>query len=377
MRVYLKENVFQAATSRIQWLFQEFDNIVIGVSGGKDSTVVFNIALTVAREMDRLPLRVMFLDQEAEWQATVDMIKKIMYHPDVDPLWYQIPIKIFNATSSYDQWLECWDESEKEKWVHPKDPISIKENTFGTDRFHDIFPAIAKALAPDSPIAYISGVRAEESPLRSMGLVQGNVYKGIPWGKVLNKKLTHITTYPIYDWKLHDVWKAIHSNKWEYNKIYDKLFQYGVPIREMRVSNLHHETAVKNLFYLQEIDPKTYARLTRRLKGIDTAGKLNKTNYFVDSLPFMFRDWKEYRDYLLEKFITDEMQREKLHKKFTWFDGIFQPAGGEPYYKAEVQCILTHDWEGVKHDNYRTRPTKEGSKMQSEYRKHGGAKCRK
>lgn len=73
----------------------------------------------------------------------------------------------------------------------------------------------------------------------------------------------------------------------------------------MRISNLTHETAFKNLYYAQEIEPETYEKLTQRLGGIDMAAKLND-DYFVKELPYMFRNWKEYRNHLLDKLISNK-----------------------------------------------------------------------
>lgn len=113
MRIYLNKDVRQAATERMEWLFNEFENVVVCFSGGKDSTVTLNIALEVAEKLNRLPLKVMFLDQEAEWQTVIDYIREVMDDPRVDPIWLQIPIKLFNATSAKESWLYCWEEGEE------------------------------------------------------------------------------------------------------------------------------------------------------------------------------------------------------------------------------------------------------------------------
>ena len=72
--IYKENNVFEEAIERVQMLFDNHEDIIVCMSGGKDSTVLFNIALKVAREKDRLPLKVFWLDQEAEWQHTVDYV---------------------------------------------------------------------------------------------------------------------------------------------------------------------------------------------------------------------------------------------------------------------------------------------------------------
>jgi predicted phosphoadenosine phosphosulfate sulfurtransferase len=110
---------FDAALERIRFLFDEFPVVVATISGGKDSTVIYNLALRVAREKGRLPLPVFFIDQEAEWTSTIDTVREIMYSPDVKPLWFQMPIYIENATSFDVKYLKCWDPEAEEDWIHP------------------------------------------------------------------------------------------------------------------------------------------------------------------------------------------------------------------------------------------------------------------
>jgi predicted phosphoadenosine phosphosulfate sulfurtransferase len=352
VKIYKNITVFDEALNRIRWIYDEFPNVVCSVSGGKDSTVIFHLTLQVAREKGRLPLKVMFLDQEAEWQATIDNIKYMMYHEDIEPMWLQVPIRLFNATSCTDHWLHCWDPKEEHRWVHQKDPIAIKENIFKEDRFKAMFSAILRTYFPDTKTAYIAGVRTEESPSRFCGLTGGKTYKWATWGNVADKKRQHFTLYPIYDWSYTDIWKAIHDNKWPYCKIYDIMYQYGIPITGMRVSNVHHETAVKSLWYLQEFEPQTYERLTQRIAGIDMAGKMGKKDYFVYELPFMFNDWKEYRDYLLEKLIDNEKWKKGFRAQFERHEKLYAEKLGNMIYKVHVQSILTNDWEFIKMANW-------------------------
>lgn len=358
MRIFLKNNVYEEALNRIRRLFDEFEEVVVGVSGGKDSTVVFNLCMIVAKEKKRLPLRVMWLDQEIEWEATVEMVKKIMYNPDVKPMWVQVPFVLFNATSHTEHWLQCWNPEDEHRWMREKDPVAIKENHYNETRFAKMFPAILKVEIPRRA-CYIAGVRAEESPSRKMALTHDLTYKDISWGRILDRKLEQYTFYPIYDWSYLDVWKAILDNKWEYNKIYDKQYQYGVPVKDMRVSNLHHETAVKSLFMFQELEPHTYELATQRMAGLDMAGKLGYADYFVKKLPFMFASWKEYRDFLLEKLITDPKWTEGFKKKFASMDEKYKemtPRGHDIMYKMQIQSILTNDWEFIKINNWEKTP---------------------
>ena len=126
MKIYNNENVLEAALYRIRYLFDEFPNVIVGFSGGKDSTATLNLALQVAAEKNRLPLKVLFIDQEAEWQGTIDYVTKVMTDDRVEPMWYQMPMVITNNASSYNRYSYCWDEKEKDHWIHDKHPLSIK-----------------------------------------------------------------------------------------------------------------------------------------------------------------------------------------------------------------------------------------------------------
>lgn len=355
MKLYLQKTVYEAALDRIRWVFDKFPNVIVGVSGGKDSTVVYNLAMAVAKEKKRLPLRCLFLDQEAEWQSTVDTIDEIMRHPDVEPKWYQIPMKLFNATSTIEHWLQCWDPAEEKRWMRPRVDISIRENVYGTDRFSKLFPAIVKKEYPNTPTCYLAGVRAEESPGRFIGLTHSEAAYGETWGRALDRSRSHFTMYPIYDWSYTDVWKSIHSGGWSYNKLYDAMHRHGIPVHKMRVSNVHHETAVHALFYLQEIEGDTYERLTQRIAGIDMAGKLGAGDYFGRGLPYMFSNWREYRDFLLDKLIENEKWKAGLQKRFEKHDDMYLGMG-DSLYRMHIASILTNDWEQIKLKNFETSP---------------------
>jgi hypothetical protein len=126
----------------------------------------------------------------------------------------------------------------------------------------------------------------------------------------------------------------------------------------MRVSNLHHETAVHSLFYLQEIDPKLYQRLAQRLPGVDTAGKLGRENFYAGKLPFMFKDWCEYRDYLIEKLVANDPKwQEQLKRTSARYDELFTTENDHRQDAAAVvvQSILCNDYTGTKVDNYQTQ----------------------
>lgn len=357
MKIYRSENVLDAAKRRIAWLFDEFPALVVAFSGGKDSTVVLNLAIEEARRRGRLPLPVMWIDQEAEWQMTRDYVRTQMDRPEVKPLWLQIPMVLANSTSSSDDWLHCWDPAAREDWIRPQEPDSIKTNVYGTERFGELFDAVVAHHWKGQKCAVLGGVRCEESPTRFAGLTSFATYKHVTWGKNLSgKKSGHYAFYPIYDWSYRDVWLAIHSHAWAYCKLYDAQYQHGIAIQDMRVSNVHHETAIGHLQYLQEVEPKTWNRLTRRLKGINTVGQM-KEDFTPKTLPPMFASWVEYRDHLVQNLITEPEQRAAFRKTFESLDRRYATMHHlEALWKAQVQSILGNDYHGTRLKNWENKP---------------------
>jgi predicted phosphoadenosine phosphosulfate sulfurtransferase len=348
MKTYLKHDVYEAAKKRINRLYDEFDNVICTFSGGKDSTVCVELCIEVARERGKLPVELVFIDQEAEWQTVINYIRETMLRDEIDPKWLQIPIRIFNATSTIEPWLQCWEKGKDDEWIRDKEDFCIGENVYGTDRFGEMFTAYAKHHYPDG-VAIVGGVRAEESPGRKLGLTTYPTYKDITWGSAGDKKRGIYTFYPIYDWSYTDVWKAIHSNGWNYCKVYDFMYNYGVPVMQMRVSNVHHESAVKSLFYMQEVEGETWERICQRINGINTAGQLQEDGFSgIGSLPFMFNNWKEYRDFLLDKLILDEEIHAKFKDQFARYDRRYIEEIQDHLSAVQVECILTNDYHHTK-----------------------------
>jgi predicted phosphoadenosine phosphosulfate sulfurtransferase len=316
---FLPGDVLEAALKRMRWLFDEFDNHVsVSTSGGKDSTVVLELAAMVAKERGCLPLKAHFLDQEAEYQATIDYMRTINERPDIDLDWYQIPFKLFNASSHSEQWSHVWDpELDDSTWIRPKEPGSIRENTFfdrkgkQVDRFKEILGKINEIDGG----AILTGMRCEESPTRRVFMTSVASYKWATWCSGMGKS-NHALFHPIYDWSYRDVWKAIHDHGWVYNTFYDKMFQYGISTRGMRVSSFHHEQSQWALDYLQEVEPQTWERATRRLPGLSTYAHVGEdiAGYYQFHLPYMFTSVAEYTLYLIDNLIEREEDRERFRK---------------------------------------------------------------
>ena len=165
--------VYDAALDRVRYCFDNFDEVIVNVSGGKDSTICLELAIMVAREKNKLPVKVMWLDQECEWQATTDYVNKVMKRPEVKPYWYQFEFDFTNSLSNKNNFVRLWDKNAEKDWIRPKSDISIKENPTKEHRFHKLIEALHYAMIePTTKRAIVLiGMRAEESISRRKAIM--------------------------------------------------------------------------------------------------------------------------------------------------------------------------------------------------------------
>jgi predicted phosphoadenosine phosphosulfate sulfurtransferase len=331
------ENVLIAAQKRIEYLFDNFDNIQLAFSGGKDSTVLFHLVNEEAKKRDRKFI-LYFQDQEAEYQGTIDMVEWAMSQPNIIPQWYQVPIFMTNAASHHQLFMFAWGDGEN--WVRDKHPIAIHSiDKKYPRRFYKFNLWVAQQNRKNFKGSFVSiiGLRAEESPDRRF--VMFGEDSELFW---LRRKVEPFKAYPIIDWSYTDVWKYLIENGLKYNKVYDKMYMLGGNLRSFRVSNLVHEKAFRCLTDLQELEPETYDKLEQRLQGVHTAAMYGKENlmYSIKELPSQFKTWKEYKDFLLETIHPD------LSKLFKYQWSRFGDTDDVGACKYMVKRILLCDWEG-------------------------------
>lgn len=336
-KIYNRDkSTLEASRERISMLFDEFENIQVSISSGKDSTVLYHLCLQEAIRRGR-KIQVFFLDQEAEYQNSIDLIKVQMVHPNVIPLWFQVPIYMTNSTSYTDYFLYAWGEGEQ--WMRKKDPIAIHEIKGDyPKRFYEFFRWYEKQ---NTDTAYLVGLRAEESLTRFRAVTKTKGWGGLRWS-TLDGDIKKF--YPIYDWTVYDVWKFIYEFNVPYNKIYDLMFQANYSIYSgMRVSNLIHEKSYKCLVDLPRFEPETYNALCRRISGIATASRYasEKLVFNNKQLPEHYKSWKEFRDFLLENIPNEEHKR-KFRLRFE------KQEKNERTYQAQVGQLLINDYENSK-----------------------------
>lgn len=307
------ENVLDAARRRIRFVFDHYENIIVSVSGGKDSTVLAHLALVEAAARGRR-IGIHFLDEEVVYQSSVEQVDKLMslFPSATKRMWLQVPFHLTNSTSLTDGQLRAWEPGEHKLWMRPKREDAIKARPWTPEQetirdktkgfgFYDAIDAFARC---HHNTAFLVGLRAAgESPNRWRAVTKNPVMVGgkkVYWGT--GREQGNVTLYPIFDWVFGDVWRYIHDERLPYSKIYDLQFKKGYAVTEMRISSFIHERAFKSIVDLPEFEPKTYAKLQKRVKGIALAQETGRSAklFACRKLPKQYKSWRVYRDFLLE-----------------------------------------------------------------------------
>ena len=336
MRVYLNKTVFEAARERLDYVFAKYDEIVLSVSGGKDSTAMFHLAHEKAVACGRR-IHCFFLDQEAEYQSTIEVVEDIMAHSHVVPHWYQVPLQM-TSVAGYDQeFFYAWEPGGK--WMREKSPLAVQ--SLDVDYPARFYPFIKwfESRWKGRNACHLVGLRAEESLNRYRAMIKNPAVDGKFWSSRAGRD--EVLFYPIYDWTFEDVFYYFASNNIKYNRIYDFMHSKdsGKNIAEMRVSFLLHEKSYKSMIDLQEFEPETYEKLIARLKGARTLARYAEetTIYNTRELPAKFDSWLGYRDYLLETAPVG--RKDKFLARFA------KQQTDERVHRQQCRQLLINDWE--------------------------------
>lgn len=327
IQTYVNKNVLDAALERMSFVFDNFENITVSISGGKDSTVLAHIALLEAKRRGRR-IGLFFFDEEMVYESTVQQVEYLMdlYPENTIRLWLQIEFELTNATSLTHGGIICWKDGEHKTWMRSKKSFAIQHKMWSAEneilcKYKRLeFYAILKNFENCyKNTAFLVGLRAAgESINRFRTMVRNPIdINGHTIFYGTKKEKGNAALYPLYDWNFHDIWKYIYENGLRYNRVYDWQFMKGMGLNEMRVSSLIHEKSFKCLCELPEFEPKTYERLCKRVKGVafaQDAGR-KKEMFRVRKLPKNFQSWLKYKEFLLLTY-PDQAKREYFVKRF-------------------------------------------------------------
>ncbi len=306
-------NVHEATQERLRTLFNEFDNIYVSFSGGKDSGVLLNLCIDYIRNNNlNRKIGVFHIDYEAQYQMTTDYVDNV-YSNNSDILEYYricMPLAAQCCTSMYQSFWIPWEKSKKEIWVRNM-PESINEDNHEFDfwqdamsdySFQEQFSAWIHNKKKAKKTCCLVGIRTQESFNRWRAIHSDKnyrKYKGLEYTKEMYTNVYN--GYPIYDWKTEDVWVANGTFNWSYNKLYDIFYQGGLSIDQMRVASPFNDAAAESLKLYKVIDPLNWGKMIGRVNGVNFTGLYGGTTamgWRDIKLP-KGHNWKSYMEFLL------------------------------------------------------------------------------
>lgn len=336
---YLDINVFDAAMNRIKTAFEEFENVLIAFSGGKDSGVMLNMTYDYAKRTGQLnKLGMYFLDYEAQYQLTIDYVQSEFDRlSDIKRYWLCLPNSVPTATSMSTGYWIPWDKKKKDIWVRnmPDYDYVINEDnvpfdyTVGRDDY-TVQEDFTKWYSEENgTTGVLIGIKASESLDRYRAIKSSRKTNGYKdYNYMISKNETTINVYPIYDWENKDIWVANAKNAWNYNKLYDLYYQAGIGIDQMRVASPFLSQGLGTLKYYQVIEPDTWAKMLGRVNGVNFSGIYGGTTamgWKTIQLP-KGHSWKSYLEFLLSTL--PEKTREDYKKIFKTSIEFWDKRGG-------------------------------------------------
>lgn len=308
LKKYSNKNVLTAAQERISYIFDEFENICLSFSGGKDSGVCLNLMIDEARKRGR-KFGVLHIDIEAEYQMTSVFIKRMIENNRdvIIPYWVCLPMESPNSLSYLDPTWVWWDKEKEPIWVRemPKMEYIINEDNnpidFYTPKmpFEEFIKHFGTWYGKGEKTAVIVGIRTQESLNRFRAICNNkHNYKDKKYSTNLENEVYNF--YPIYDWEVQDIWTYNGKFKKDYNKLYDLFYKAGVPISKMRVDEPFGNEAKAGLNLFKVIEPTTWSKVVNRVSGANFGNiyhgtKIMKANY---TLP-KNHTWKSFTKFLL------------------------------------------------------------------------------
>ena len=319
------KTVYDNALERINYIFDEFENIYVSFSSGKDSGAMLNMCCDIARQRKR-KIYAVFIDLEAWYKRSEQYVIK-MFSENEDvliPVWICLPMTSPNSLSFENPTWIWWDKEKQSVWVRdmPQNKWVINEdnNIFDWYKknmpFEEFVKYIGITLGHGEKTACLVGIRTQESLNRWRAIhKEKTMYKDKKYSTQVNENVYNF--YPIYDWKVEDIWTYYGKFNKPYNSIYDLYYRAGVPIHKMRIDEPFGNEAKAGLNQFKVIEPETWCRLVNRVSGANFGNIYGGTKIMSDryTLPKNYT-WKQFTEFLLNTLpqSTAEHYREHFNK---------------------------------------------------------------
>lgn len=278
-KIYLEKNVLDAAFERLEIIFQNFNAIYFSVSAGKDSSVMVQLANMVAKKYNK-KFDVLYIDLEAQYKHTIDHVYELKKLSQIDTFYHiALPLALRNAVSVLQPKWICWEEESRNLWVRdlPEDSINIYNCPFDWFKKGEEFEEFIIQFADwyqklhKCPVACGVGIRTDESLNRFRTITfQENkeTFKNYQWTTKIKADHVHLDVYnfyPIYDWRVEDIWGAVSRLDLMHNEIYDLMYKNGLSIHEQRICQPYGDDQRNGLDQFKALEYETWSKVLNRV----------------------------------------------------------------------------------------------------------------
>lgn len=315
-KIYLEKNVLEAAFERLEIIFNNFDNIYFSVSAGKDSSVMVQLANIVAQRMNK-KFDVLYIDLEGQYKATIDHLNELKQLSQIRDFYHiALPLALRNAVSILQPKWICWEEESRHLWIRemPEDAININNCPFEWFRKGEEFEEFILQFASwyqekhGGLVACGIGIRTDESLNRFRTITfekYKETFKNYKWTtrvKYDKKTLDVYNFYPIYDFRVEDIWGTVSKLDLKYSQVYEMMYKNGVALADQRVCQPYGDDQRRGLDQFKALEYETWEKVLNRVNGVNFGNIYCRTSALGDikSCKPEFMTWQQYTVFLLE-----------------------------------------------------------------------------
>jgi predicted phosphoadenosine phosphosulfate sulfurtransferase len=311
-RMFLDMTCVDAARERIRHVYDTFDTVCVQFSGGKDSTAILYLAKEIHEERGLGPVKVIFRDEEMVSPATIRFVEEVRDYDWVEMEWYCLQYGGDVWVLGHRASLLLWDSrrAKQNRLLRPIPPWAITAEHFGLSMEEPLPQSVDyyTMQGKKGRVAFITGVRANESMIRYRSCVQKlhENYIVIPYR--MKKSIPLRFAKIIYDWTSDDVFKFVTE---EHNGSFNEFYELAaITGSNPRVGIPLHSVAIRRIGDVIRTEPEFYDRLVECFPEID-AQRRWWSQFDIEDLIFYYasKGWAGVTECIDDNMLTIELHR--------------------------------------------------------------------